>query len=299
MKHLNGKVAAITGAGSGIGRALSLELVARGCAVALADVDGDGLRETAEHVQQLGGKASTHRVDVSQAEAVQGFADAAIEAHGAVQILINNAGITFGGTFLEHDMTTWQRIIDVNLMGVVAGCYAFLPHMLGLPEAHIVNLSSVCGLIGMPSQSAYCASKFAVRGFTESLWLELADTQVGLTVVHPGGVATQIVDNSEFANPELKAHVSSLFQRRMMPPERAAKQIVRAIQRNRKSLAISAEAHAVSLLKRMMPVYASSLIAMTMERMLGLQPFAEQARITPLAGSTDPSSDAPVESPSS
>ncbi len=199
MTAISGSAAAVTGAASGIGRALALELAARGCDLALADRDEAGLQQVAAEIGKVATrKVSTHRVDVGEPAQIQQFAQAAIAAHPSLNIVINNAGVALLGAFNEVDQAQMEWLININFWGVVHGTRAFLPHLSLKPEAHIVNLSSIFGIIAPPGQTAYCAAKFAVRGFSESLRHELAmsNSPVKLSVVHPGGVLTNIVRNS-------------------------------------------------------------------------------------------------------
>jgi NAD(P)-dependent dehydrogenase (short-subunit alcohol dehydrogenase family) len=207
--ELAGKVAAVTGAASGIGRALAEVLAQRGCSLALADLDAGGLAETARRVEAAGRRASTHVVDVADWERMVRFADEVVEAHGGVDLVVNNAGVSVTGTLEEQSIEDLRWIVGVNFWGVVHGCKAFLPHLRKRPEGHLVNLSSVLGLIGLPTQTSYCATKFAVRGFSEGLWAELADSRIGVTVVHPGGVRTNIVRASRTADPPPRSACSS------------------------------------------------------------------------------------------
>ena len=199
MTAISGSAAAVTGAASGIGRALALELAARGCDLALADRDEAGLQQVAAEIGKAGTrKVTTHRVDVGEPAQIQEFANAAIAAHPSLNIVINNAGVALLGAFNEVDQAQMEWLININFWGVVHGTRAFLPHLSKQREAHIVNLSSIFGILAPPGQTAYCAAKFAVRGFSESLRHELAmaNSPVKLSVVHPGGVLTNIVRNS-------------------------------------------------------------------------------------------------------
>src|SRR4051812_25396954 len=203
MTAIQGSAAAVTGAASGIGRALALELAARGCDLALADRDEAGLQQVAAEIVRKTDKAhsrkvSVHRVDVGEVGQIQDFAAAATAAHPGLNIVINNAGVALLGQFSEIEQAQMEWLININFWGVVHGTRAFLPHLSQKPEAHIVNLSSIFGIIAPPGQTAYCAAKFAVRGFSESLRHELAmaNSPVKLSVVHPGGVLTNIVRNS-------------------------------------------------------------------------------------------------------
>jgi len=199
MTAIKGSAAAVTGAAGGIGRALALELAARGCDLALADRDEAGLQQvSAEIAKTYSRKVSVHRVDVGEPNQIADFAAAATAAHPGLNIVINNAGVALLGQFSEIEQAQMEWLININFWGVVHGTRAFLPHLSRQREAHIVNLSSIFGIIAPPGQTAYCAAKFAVRGFSESLRHELAmaNSPVRLSVVHPGGVATDIARNS-------------------------------------------------------------------------------------------------------
>src|SRR5512138_3421173 len=197
MTAINGSAAAITGAASGIGRALALELAARGCDVAIADRDEAGLAAVAAELATRGRKVTTHRVDVSDPAQIQAFATAATAAHPGLNIVINNAGVALLGHFNEIDQAQFEWLMNINFRGVVHGTRAFVPHLSPRPAAHIVNISSIFGIIPPAGQTAYCSSKFAVRGFSEALRHEfwLAKSPINLTVVHPGGIKTNIVRN--------------------------------------------------------------------------------------------------------
>src|SRR6266436_3815177 len=199
MTAIRGSAAAVTGAASGIGRALALELAARGCDIALADRDEAGLQTVAAEINRTHSqKVTTHRVDVSEPRQIADFAQAATSAHPALNIVINNAGVALLGQFGEIDQAQMDWLFNINFWGVVHSTRAFLPHLSRQREAHIVNISSIFGIIAPPGQTAYCAAKFAVRGFSEALRheLALAKSPVKLSVVHPGGIATNIVRNS-------------------------------------------------------------------------------------------------------
>src|ERR1700709_2679099 len=199
MTAIPGAAAAVTGAASGIGRALALELAARGCDLALADRDEAGLQAVAAEIgKSHARKVTVHGVDVGEPGQIEAFAQSAIAAHPGLNIVVNNAGVALMGLFGEVDQAQMEWLFNINFWGVVHGTRAFLPHLIRQREAHIVNLSSIFGIIAPPGQTAYCASKFAVRGFSESLRheLQMANSPVRLSVVHPGGVATNIARNS-------------------------------------------------------------------------------------------------------
>jgi NAD(P)-dependent dehydrogenase (short-subunit alcohol dehydrogenase family) len=258
--ELHGKVAVVTGAASGIGRALAEVLARRGCSLALADVDASGLAETSRRVESLGRRATPHTVDVADWQRVVAFADEAVAAHGGVDLIVNNAGVSVTGTLEQQSIEDLRWIIGVNFWGVVHGCKAFLPHLRRRPEAHIVNVSSVFGLIGLPTQSSYCASKFAVRGFSEALWAELADSRIGVTVVHPGGVRTNIVRASRAADADAKARMVDVFERRTIAPEQVAERIARGVERGALRVRVCRETYAVDWAKRMLPSAVHQLV---------------------------------------
>ena len=180
MKKLSDRVAVVTGAAGGIGRATSLALAKEGCHLALCDVNTVGLEETAAMARELGRTVSTHIVDVSNKERMRAFAEEVVAQHGGVNILVNNAGVTVTAPFEHHSLEDFEWIVGINLWGVIYGCKFFLPYLQKADEAHIVNLSSLFGLLGVPSQTSYCATKFAVHGFSEALWVELRDQNIGV-----------------------------------------------------------------------------------------------------------------------
>ena len=198
METFSGRVAAITGAGSGIGRALARELARRGAHLALSDVDETGLAETVALCEGNGVKVTSHRVDVADRAAVFAWADQVATEHGKVNLVFNNAGVALAATIDEGSVEDIEWLVGINYWGVVFGTKAFLPHLKAAGEGHIVNLSSVFGLISVPAQSAYNASKFAVRGFTDALRMELEIEGCGVssTTVHPGGIKTNIARNA-------------------------------------------------------------------------------------------------------
>lgn len=255
--------AAITGAASGIGRALAIELASRGCDLALADRDEPGLKSLAAEIGQGNDKArkiSVHRVDVSEASDIAQFAREAISAHPALSILINNAGVALMGTFEEIDQAQMDWLFDINFWGVVHGTRAFLPHLKTRPEAHIVNVSSVFGIIAPSGQSAYAAAKFAVRGFSESVRHELAvaGSPVKLSVVHPGGVATSIARSSRtgvgVTDNARRAQMIDRFETAARTtPTDAALRIIRGIERNDPRILIGNDARFMDILQRFRP----------------------------------------------
>jgi len=248
----------VTGAGSGIGRATALALAERGADLALCDVDDKGLSETAERIEALGRKALRATVDVARKEHVAAFAGLVNGELGRVDVLVNNAGIGVGGSFVEVPIEEWDRIVGINLLGVAYGCHAFLPAMIEAARpAHIVNVASMAGYVAAPGLSAYSATKFAVVGFSEALRAEVAGHGIGVTAICPGIINTAIVRTSrmygETATEENRERGVRLYERRGYGPERVAKNILKAIQRNRAVAPVSAEAWAFYYLKRALP----------------------------------------------
>jgi NAD(P)-dependent dehydrogenase (short-subunit alcohol dehydrogenase family) len=260
MKKLQDRVAVVTGAASGIGRATALALAKEGCELALADVNQVGLEETAAAVRALGRKVSTHQVDVADKERMRRFADEVHAAHGAVHVLVNNAGVTVTAPFEEHSLEDWEWIVGINLWGVIYGCKFFLPYLKQADEAHIVNLSSMFGLMGVPAQSSYCATKFAVRGLSEALWVELKDLNIGVTSVHPGGVRTNIAKSARSEGNQLKDQAINVIERFSVSPDRCARQIVGAIKKNKMRQLVTRETHFVDVAKRFSPVLPQRLL---------------------------------------
>jgi short-subunit dehydrogenase len=275
MTAIRGGAAAVTGAASGIGRALALELAARGCDLALADRDEAGLQSLAAEIgQRHPQKVTLHRVDVGEPQQIADFAQAAIAAHPRLNILINNAGVTLMGQFYEVDQAEMDWLMNINFWGVVHGTRAFLPHLSQRREAHIVNLSSLFGLIAPPGQAAYVAAKFAVRGFSESLRHELqaAQSPVRLSVVHPGGVATNIVRNARsghgITDNARRAQAIERFDRlAKTTPQAAALRIIAGIENNQPRILIGSDARLMDLLQRLRPATYWAPIARRIEKM--------------------------------
>jgi NAD(P)-dependent dehydrogenase (short-subunit alcohol dehydrogenase family) len=258
MKNLHGKTAAITGAGSGIGRALAVNLAREGCNLALADVNGDGLRETIGLINGMV-KVSTHIVDVSCRDQVLRFAGEAAQQHGGVDIIINNAGVVVGDFLETVPIEDFEWLMDINFWGVVHGTMAFLPLLKQRPEGHIVNLSSVNGIIPNPNNGPYCAAKFAVKGYTETLAQEMHGTNIGVSCVHPGGIKTGIARNARINRTLFsvtKDQVARLYEDELFrtTADEAARVIIKGIKKNRRRILVGLDAKVIDLLVRLFPV---------------------------------------------
>jgi short-subunit dehydrogenase len=256
MKEFAGRVAAITGAGSGIGRALARNLAGRGCHLALSDIDELGLAETVEQCRDSGVTITSQRVDVADRASVFEWADRVVAEHGRVNLIFNNAGVALGATIEAMSYQDLEWLMNINFWGVVHGTKAFLPHLVASGEGHIVNVSSVFGLVSIPSQSAYNSAKFAVRGFTDALRMELEieGAPVSATTIHPGGIKTNIARRARVdASAAVVAgeDVAGSFDKAALTsPERAARQILAAVAGNRRRALIGPDAKLIDLLSR-------------------------------------------------
>ncbi|HLJ85274.1 MAG TPA: SDR family oxidoreductase [Candidatus Angelobacter sp.] len=271
MQRIQGAVAVVTGAGSGIGRALAQELAKHGAQLALADVHTAGLQET---LGLLGtAKAKTYQVDVSEASQVQGFAEQVARDFGGAALLVNNAGVALHGTFAELSLADMEWLIKINFWGVIYGCKFFMPLLQASSDAHIVNVSSVFGMIGPPGQAAYCSSKFAVRGFTEVLRHELQETHIKVTCVHPGGIRTSIAARAregEGVEKGSSAPIAAQFEKLpLTSSEKAAQVIVKGILGNKARVLIGSDAKQIDLLQRLMPVRATGMVLRSLFKGVG------------------------------
>ncbi|MBC3194279.1 SDR family NAD(P)-dependent oxidoreductase [Pseudonocardia sp. C8] len=261
MKTFTDRTAAITGAGSGIGRALALRLAGEGCHLALADRDAAGLAETAA----LAGpqiRVTTSELDVADEKAVFGWADEVVADHGGVHLVVNNAGVALSGTAGSLSLDDYRWIMDINFWGVVYGTKAFLPHLEAAGEGHVVNLSSIFGVAAQPLMSGYNASKYAVRGFTESLRqdLELTGSAVSATCVHPGGIRTNIAKSARVhasvtaATGKATDAATAEFERMLnTTPDRAARTILDGVRRNQRRVLIGPDAWVIDSMVRLLP----------------------------------------------
>jgi NAD(P)-dependent dehydrogenase (short-subunit alcohol dehydrogenase family) len=250
-KAFSGRVAVVTGVGSGLGRALTYDLAARGAVLAISDIDDGQLAVTAEHARSLGATVQADRLDVTDGPAMLAYAEAVVGRFGAVHLVINNAGVVHIGNVLGMQFSDIARVMDTNFWGVVHGSMAFLPHLIASGDGHLVNISSLFGLLPVPTQAAYVASKFAVRGFTESLRAEMlvARLPVRVTCVHPGGVNTAIARSAtrnatSRRDPDADSSAQKLLR---MPPEKAADIILRSAARGRPRVLVGRDARAAYL----------------------------------------------------
>ncbi|MGA7049888.1 MAG: SDR family NAD(P)-dependent oxidoreductase [Mycobacterium sp.] len=272
MEGFADKVAVVTGAGSGIGQALALELGRSGAKLAISDVDVDGLAQTEAQLKAIGAQVKADRLDVTEREAFLAYAGAVAEHFGKVNQIYNNAGIAFSGDVEVSQFKDIERVMDVDFWGVVNGTKAFLPHVIASGDGHIINVSSLFGLMSVPGQAAYNAAKFAVRGFTEALRQEMvvAGHPVGVTTVHPGGIKTAIARNSTVAEGLDRDELAKLFDKRLAKtsPQRAARIILEAVRKNKARVLVGADAKALDLLVRLTGSGYQRIVALSTGRIM-------------------------------
>jgi NADP-dependent 3-hydroxy acid dehydrogenase YdfG len=272
MQGFAGKVAAVTGAGSGIGQALAVELARSGAKVAISDVDTEGLGQTEERLKAIGAPVKANRLDVTEREAFLAYADEVAEHFGKVNQIYNNAGIAFTGDVEVSQFKDIERVMDVDFWGVVNGTKAFLPHLIASGDGHVVNISSVFGLFSVPGQAAYNSAKFAVRGFTEALRQEmvLAGHPVGVTTVHPGGIKTAIARSATAAEGLDREELAKLFDKRLArtSPEKAAQIILDAVRKNKPRVLVGGDAKALDVMVRIAGSRYQQLFGPVMGRLM-------------------------------
>jgi NADP-dependent 3-hydroxy acid dehydrogenase YdfG len=287
MTNVQGKVAVVTGAGSGIGRALAYDLARRGAKLALSDVDQIGLAETARHARVIGATVHEQRLDVTDRDAVLAYADKVAAEFGTVNIVINNAGVAFTGEVEKMTFEQIERVMDVDFWGVVHGTKAFLPHLIASGDGHLVNISSLFGLLAMPSQSAYNAAKFAVRGFTESLRQEMLINghPVKVTCVHPGGIQTAIARNAGTVEGIDQSEFADFFDSKLAKTsaESAARTILRAVAANRPRVLVGLDAKLLDLLVRTVGARYQRLFATMARRVMPRRPETDAPATTDAA----------------
>jgi NAD(P)-dependent dehydrogenase (short-subunit alcohol dehydrogenase family) len=254
MEGFAGKVAVVTGAGSGIGQALAIELGRSGASVAISDVDTEGLGVTEERLKAIGARVKADRLDVTEREAFELYADSVIEHFGKVNQIYNNAGIAYVGDVEVTPFKDFERVMDVDYWGVVNGTKVFLPHLIASGDGHVVNVSSLFGIFSVPGQAAYSAAKFAVRGFTEALRQEMAAAghPVGVTTVHPGGIKTAIMRNATAAEGVDREGLTKTFDKKltMTTPEKAAQIVLDGVRKNRARVLVGHDAKVLDLIVR-------------------------------------------------
>ncbi|MGC1510283.1 SDR family NAD(P)-dependent oxidoreductase [Ketobacter sp. MCCC 1A13808] len=268
MKNLRGKVAAITGAGSGIGQALAVSLAGLGCHVAISDNNEAGLDQTEALVASMGVKVSAVLLDVADREAVYTWAEGVVADMGQVNLIFNNAGVALSETVENMGYENFEWLMNINFWGVVYGTKAFLPYLKTAGEGHIINISSVFGMIGVPTQSAYNAAKFAVKGFTESLREEMAieGYNINVTCVHPGGIKTNIARSGRFgdggkAGTSDPVKAAKMFDKAARTtPDEAAQIIISGVLKNKPRVLIGADARVIDTLQRLLPTGYQDLL---------------------------------------
>jgi NADP-dependent 3-hydroxy acid dehydrogenase YdfG len=255
MEGFAGKVAVVTGTGSGIGQALAVELARSGAKLAISDIDTEGLAQTEERIKAIGVPVKADRLDVTEREAFLAYADEVNQHFGTVNQIYNNAGIAFTGDIEISQFKDIERVMDVDFWGVVNGTKAFLPHLISSGDGHIVNISSLFGIFSVPGQAAYNSAKFAVRGFTEALRQEmvLAGHPVKVTTVHPGGIKTAIARNATAAEGLDANELAEFFDKRLAStsPQRAARIILEAVRKNKARVLVGADAKVLDLVVRL------------------------------------------------
>lgn len=256
MKDLNHKVAVITGAGSGIGRALAVALANEGCSLALVDISEKGLQHTLAILHGRRNKITTHVASVADRARMAALPAEIEQAHGAIHLLFNNAGVTINKSFEDSSLEDLDFVININLYGVLYGCHFFLPYLKKQAESHIVNTSSLAGFLGLPNQASYCLSKAAVKSLSETLRAELAVHNIGVTSIHPGTIRTNILRAAADKSGDNQAtteKLAGLMERFGMPPEKLAAKVVKAVQDNRMQIRIGWDSFLGDWFKRLFP----------------------------------------------
>jgi NADP-dependent 3-hydroxy acid dehydrogenase YdfG len=272
MQGFAGKVAAVTGAGSGIGQALAIELARSGAKLAISDVDTEGLAATEERLKAIGAPVKADRLDVTEREAFGVYADAVAEHFGKVNQIYNNAGIAFAGDVEASQFKDIERVMDVDFWGVVNGTKVFLPHLIASGDGHVINISSIFGLFSLPGQAAYNAAKFAVRGFTEALRqeMEVAGHPVKVTTVHPGGIKTAIARNMETVEGLDKEELAQTFDKKLAStsPQKAARIILDGVRKNKARVLVGSDAKVLDVIVRATGSGYQRLFSTVMSRMV-------------------------------
>lgn len=261
---LSDKVAVVTGAGSGIGRAVAKKLATKGCSVALVDINEKGLDETRQILQGFTGKFSVHVVDVTSEAQMALLPEAVIAQHEYIDMIFNNAGTTLDRSFAGHSLKDWQFMINLNLWGVIYGCHYFVPHLIKRPESWIINTSSLAGFMGIPTQSSYCVTKAAVKALSESLYAEYKYRNLHVLSVHPGAIKTDIFRKAIAGaeDQEASKKMFALVSKVAMDPDKAAAKIVRAMEKKQQRVLVGLDSRLVEFIKRVFPVLIHRLAAL-------------------------------------
>ena len=272
MEGFAGKVCVVTGAGSGIGQALAIELARSRAKIAISDVDLEGLAATEERVKAIGAPVKSDRLDVTERDAFLAYAGAVRDHFGTVNQIYNNAGIAFAGDVEVSPFKDIERVMDVDFWGVVNGTKAFLPHLIASGDGHVINVSSVLGLFAAPGQAAYCSAKFAVRGFTEALRQEMirAGHPVKVTTVHPGGIRTAIARNMTTVQGVDRDGLAESFDKKLAStsPQKAARIILDGVRRNKARVLVGTDAKVLDLIVRLTASRYQRIVSTAMERLI-------------------------------
>jgi short-subunit dehydrogenase len=265
MKNFTNKNILITGAGSGIGRSLAIKFAEMGAALILTDNNLNGLVASHEKILSITAQCSYYHVDVSDYPAMQELSSAVFEKHGDIDVLINNAGVNLMDQFVDGNLDDFHWLMNINFWGVVNGVKIFLPSLLRQPEAHIINVSSIFGIMSIPGQAAYNSSKFAVKGFTEALKMELAGTKVKVSSVHPGGVKTEIANNARVGSTTLASRdklIKEFNKLTYTTADKAAMDIIKGIQRDKRRIMIGWDARIADMIVRLFPSHYEDLMGL-------------------------------------
>ena len=262
MKDLSGRVAVITGGGGGVGSALAGQLADLGCHLALVDISEPALAKVAEALTDKAVNISCHVVDITDKQQMAALPQTVLAEHGKVNLLINNAGITYQKSFETHSMDDWEKIVGINWWGLLYGCHYFLDALKDSGEGHIVNLSSMNAFVGLPGQTSYCATKAAVKLLSEAMWAEMAKLNIGVTSVHPGAIKTEMIQATLRDSDDLEAAQRNydLAQRIGVSAEHVAQRIIKAVQKNKLRIRVGKDSVLLDILKRWFPVGIQQLL---------------------------------------
>lgn len=264
MKDLNGKVAVITGGAGGVGSALAAQLADLGCHLALVDISEEALAKVIGDLAGKPVKITSHKVDITDKNQMAALPAEVVAAHGKVNLLVNNAGITYQKSFETHSIEDWEKIVGINWWGLIYGCHYFLDALKDAGEGHIVNLSSMSAFVGLPGQTSYCATKAGVKLLSEAMWAEMEKLNIGVTSVHPGAIKTDMIQATLKNSDDLKAAQRNyeLAQKIGVTPDYVAKRIIKAIQKKHLRIRVGKDAIMLDILKRGFPVGIQKLLRM-------------------------------------